>query len=94
MFYNGSGHTNPHLGGAGFAVFREEREICGVFETISFGFNNIGEFTNCLRGIQSVKLIIKEIMIVGDCMILTKAVFKTHTRKNYVLNKLLCEIIS
>ena len=94
MFYNDSRHTNPHLGGAGFAVFREEREICGGFETIPFGFNNIGEFTSCLRGIQSVKSMIKEIMIVGDCIILTKAMFKTHTRKNYTLNELLCEITS
>ena len=33
MFYNDSRHTNPHLGGAGFTVFREKREICGGFET-------------------------------------------------------------
>ena len=94
MFYNGSGHTNPHLEGVGFAVFRKEREICGGFETISFGFNNIGEFTGCLRGIQNVKSMIKEIMIVEDCIILTKIMFKTHTRKNYTLNELLCEITS
>ena len=34
----------------------------------------------------------KEIEVVGDCMILTKAVPKTHTIKNYALNELLCEI--
>ena len=34
----------------------------------------------------------KEIEIVGDCMILTKAAPKTCTIKNYVLNELLCEI--
>ena len=35
--YDGSGCTNPHLGGAGFAVFREGKEICGGFETIPLG---------------------------------------------------------
>ena len=49
MFYDGSGCTNPHLGGVGFAVFREGKEICGGFETIPFGSNNIGEFTGCLK---------------------------------------------
>ena len=44
------GHTTPHLGGAGFAVFRKGKEICGRFETISLGSNNIGEFTGCLKG--------------------------------------------
>ena len=42
MFYDGSGRTDPHLGGAGFAVFREGKEICGGFETIPLGSNNIG----------------------------------------------------
>ena len=69
--------------------FSGKKEICGGFETIPLGFNNIGEFTGCL-----IKLMIKEIIIVGDCIILTKAVFKTHTRKNYALNELLCEITS
>ena len=40
VFYDSSGCTDPHLGGAGFAVFREGKEICGGFETISFGSNN------------------------------------------------------
>ena len=43
MFYDGSGCTDPHLGGVGFAVFREGKEICGGFETIPLGSNNIGE---------------------------------------------------
>ena len=31
MFYDGSGHTDPHLGGAGFAVFREgKRYVVGL----------------------------------------------------------------
>ena len=73
MFYNGSECTNSHLGGISFAVFREERKICGGFETIPFSFNNIGEFTDYLKEIQSVRKMIKEIEVVGDCMILTKA---------------------
>ena len=43
VFYDGSGRTDPHLGGAGFAVLREGKEICGGFETIPLGSNNIGE---------------------------------------------------
>ena len=92
VFYNGSGHTNPHLGGAGFAVFREGKEICGGFETISLGSNNIGEFTGCLKGMQCVRSMMNEIEVVRDCMILTKATPKTHAIKNYALNELLCEI--
>ena len=94
MFYNDSRYIGPHLGGADFAVFRKEREICGGFEIISLSFNNIGEFIGYLKGIQSVKSMIKKIVIVEDCIILTKAMFKTHTRKNYALNELLCEITS
>ena len=92
MFYDGSGYTNPHLGGAGFAVFREGKEICGGFETISLRFNNIGEFTGCLKGMQYTRSMTNEIEVVRDCMILTKAAPKTHAIKNYALNELLCEI--
>ena len=61
MFYNGLGHINPHLGGVGFTVFREEKEIYGGFETILFGSNNIGEFTGCLKiktGIANVHVLL------------------------------------
>ena len=66
MFYNG----------LGFTVFRKEREIYSGFETTPLGSNNIGEFTNYLKGMQSAKSITKKIEIVGDCMILTKSKFK------------------
>ena len=46
VFYDGSRCTDPHLGGAGFAVFREGKEIYDGFETIPLRFNNIGKFTN------------------------------------------------
>ena len=92
VFYDGSGCTNPHLGGVGFAVFREGKEICGEFETIPLRSNNIGEFTDCLKGMQYARLMMNEIEVVGDCMILTKAAPKTHAIKNYALNELLCEI--
>ena len=49
MFYNSSRCTNPYLEGVSFAVFKEGKEIYGEFKTISLGFNNIGEFTNCLK---------------------------------------------
>ena len=92
VFYDGSSYTNPHLGGVGFAVFREGKEICGGFETIPLGSNNIGEFTGCLKGMQCVRSMTNEIEVVGDCMILTKAAPKTHAIKNYALDELLCEI--
>ena len=92
MFYDSLGCTNSHLGGAGFVVFREGKEICGGFETIPLGSNNIGEFTGCLKGMQCVRSMTNEIEVVGDCMILIKATSKTHAIKNYALNKLLCEI--
>ena len=50
MFYDGSEYTNSHLEGAGFAVFKKGKEICGGFETIPLGSNNIDEFTGCLKG--------------------------------------------
>ena len=92
MFYDGSGYTDSHLGGAGFAVFREGKEICGGFETIPLGSNNIDEFTSCLKRMQYARSMMNEIEVVRDCMILTKATPKTHAIKNYTLNKLLCEI--
>ena len=91
VFYDSSGCTDPHLGGAGFAVFREGKEI-GGFETIPLGSYNIGEFTDCLKGMQCARSMMNEIEVVGDCMILTKAAPKTHAIKNYTLNELLCEI--
>ena len=92
VFYDGSSCTDPHLGGVGFAVFREGKEICGGFETIPLGSNNIGEFTGYLKGMQCVKSMTNEIEVVRDYMILTKAAPKTYAIKNYVLNELLCEI--
>ena len=92
VFYDSSSCTDPHLGGVGFAVFREGKEICGGFETIPLGSNNIGEFTGCLKGMQCARSMTNEIEVVGDCMILTKATPKTHAIKNYALNELLCEI--
>ena len=92
MFYDGSSCTNSHLGGVGFAVFREGKEIYDGFETIPFGSNNIGEFTGCLKGMQCTRSMMNEIEVVRDCMILTKATPKTHTIKNYALNELFCEI--
>ena len=92
VFYDGSSHTNPHLGSAGFAVFREGKEICGGFETIPLGSNNISEFTGCLKGMQCTRSMMNEIEVVGDCIILTKAAPKTYAIKNYALNELLCEI--
>ena len=91
MFYDSSDCTDPHLGGAGFAVFRGERDMCG-FETIPLRSNNIGEFTGCLKGMQCARSMMNEIEVVGDCMILIKAAPKTHAIKNYALNELLCEI--
>ena len=32
VFYDGSRHTDPHLGGMDFAVFREGKGICGGFK--------------------------------------------------------------
>ena len=75
-----------------FAVFRKEKKICDEFETISLGFNNIDEFTSCFKGMQCAKLMTNKIEVVGDCIILIKAVPKTHAIKNYALNELLCEI--
>ena len=92
VFYNGSGHTDPQLEGAGFTVFREGKEICGGFETIPFGSNNIGEFTGCLKGMQCARSMTNEIEVVEDCIILIKAASKTHAIKNYTLNELLYEI--
>ena len=74
------------------AVHTVGKEICGGFETIPLGSNNIGEFTGCLKGMQCARSMTNEIEVVGDCMILTKAAPKTHAIKNYALNELLCEI--
>ena len=55
VFYHGSSHTDPHLGGAGYAIFRNGKEILVGVETIPFGTNNIGEFKGCLLRLKSAK---------------------------------------
>ena len=44
VFYDGSGHVDPHIGGAGYVIIKEGLEVGGGFETILLGSNNLGEF--------------------------------------------------
>ena len=92
VFYNGSGYTDPHFGGAGKTIFRDEKEILTSAETIPFGTNNVGEFKGCLLGLKSAKGLGSHIQIVGDCIILTKAAPKNCNISNHELNFLLIEI--
>ena len=89
VFYDGSGHTNSHFGGAGYAIFRDGKEILVGAETILFGTNNVGEFKGCLLGLKSARGLGSYIQIVGDCMILTKAAPKNHNISNHELNLLI-----
>ena len=92
VFYDGSGHTDPHLGGAGYAIFRDGKEILVGVETIPFGTNNVGEFKGCLLGLKSARGLGSHIQIVGNCIILTKAASKNCNISNHKLNLLLIEI--
>ena len=55
VFYDGSGYTNSHLGGAGYTIFRDGKEILAGAETIPFGTNNVGEFKGYLLGLKSAR---------------------------------------
>ena len=68
VFYNGSSCTDPHLGGAGYAIFRDKKEILTSAETISFNTNNVSEFKGCLLGLKSTRGLGFHIQIVCDCM--------------------------
>ena len=92
VFYNGSSHTDPYLGGAGYAIFRDGKEILASAETIPFDINNVGEFKGCLLELKSARGLSSHIQIVGDCMILTKAAPKNYNISNHKLNLLLIEI--
>ena len=92
VFYDGSSYTNPHLDGAGYAIFRNEKEILVGTETIPFGINNVGEFKGCLLGLKSARGLGFHIQIVSNCIILTKAAPKNCNISNYELNLLLIEI--
>ena len=92
VFYDGSSHTDSHLGGAGYVIFRNRKKILTGVETISFGTNNVGEFKGCLLGLKNARGLGFHIQIVGDCMILTKAIPKNCNISNYKLNLLLIEI--
>ena len=92
VFYDGSGHTDPHLGGAGYAIFKDRKEILIGAETISFGTNNVGEFKDYLLRLKSARGLGSHIQIVGDCMILTKAAPKNCNISNHELNLLLIKI--
>ena len=92
VFYDGSSHTDPHLGSAGYAIFRNGKKILAGAETIPFGTNNVGEFKGCLLGSKNARGLGSHIQIVGDCMILTKAAPKNCNISNHELNLLLIEI--
>ena len=92
VFYDGSSCTDPHLSDAGYAIFRNGKEILAGAETIPFGTNNVGEFKGCLLGLKNARGLGSHIQIVGDCMILTKATPKNHNISNHELNLLLIEI--
>ena len=51
VFYNGSGHVNPHIGGSGYVIIKKGLEVGGGFETIPLDSNNLGEFLGCLAGL-------------------------------------------
>ena len=55
VFYDGSSHTDPYLGGAGYVIFRDGKEILVGVETIPFGTNNVSEFKGCLLGLKSAR---------------------------------------
>ena len=55
VFYDGSGCTDSHLGGAGYAIFRDGKKILAGAETIPFGTNNVGEFKGYLLGLKSAR---------------------------------------
>ena len=84
--------TDPYLGGAGYVIFRDGKEILAGAETIPFGTNNMGEFKGCFLGLKNARGLGSHIQIVGDCMILTKTTPKNHNISNHKLNLLLIEI--
>ena len=92
MFYDGSGRTNPQVGGAGFVILRDGKEVGGGCETIPFGTNNIGEFTGCLNGIKMAIGQSESLEVIGDCKILTDVAKQNKDIRNYPLNTLLSEI--
>ena len=92
VFYNSSSHTDPHLSGAGYTIFRDEKEILVGTETIPFDTNNIGEFKGCLLRLKSARGLGSHIQIVSNCIILTKVAPKNYNISNYKLNFLLIKI--
>ena len=51
VFYDGSGHIDPHIRRSGYIIIKEGLEVGGGFETIPLGSNNLGEFSGCLAGL-------------------------------------------
>ena len=60
--------------------------------TIPFDTNNIGKFKGYFLGLKNARGLGSHIQIVGDCIILTKAVPKNCNISNHELNLLLIEI--
>ena len=54
VFYDGSGHVDPHIRRSGYVIIKEGLEVGDGFETIPLGSNNLGEFSGCLAGLQQV----------------------------------------
>ena len=92
VFYDGSGHVDPHIGGSGYMIIKEGLEVGSGFETIPLNSNNLGEFSGCLAGLQQVIGFEQCVEMVGDCKILTEAAPKTKPIDNFELNEILFEI--
>ena len=92
VFYDGSGHVDPHIRGSGYVIIKEGLEVGGGFETIPLGSNNLGEFLGCLAGLQQVIGFGQHVEMVGNCKILTEAVPKTKPIDNFELNEILSKI--
>ena len=92
VYYDRSGRPDPPVGGAGFAVFKDGKEITAGFETIPFGTNNEGECKGALIGLREATKMSKEVEVIGDCMILTNAASKGLTVKDVLLDDVLSEI--
>ena len=92
VFYDGSGRPDPLIGGAGFVILNDGKEIDAGSLTIPLGTNNVGEFQGCLIGLSAVQKFGKRAEIVGDCKILTDAARLSSPIDNIELNNILVEI--
>ena len=88
IYYDGSSRSDNLCGGAGSVLFEGTNEVAAKTKTIPYATNNVAEFEAALDGIMMAKARgWKEVIVLGDCEILTKKMRMGTKCRNWHLER-------